>query len=93
MAVGWGIPIVIVGCLLIFDRQNIMPTIKRNPNFQYGNAQAAVSLFVLVISFIGMSNILDQKKNIEIVINWQINLMNFSNRWMFGAASKIQKTR
>lgn len=53
MAVGWGIPVIIVGCLLIFDRQNITPTIKRNPNFQYGNAQAAVTLFVLVISFIG----------------------------------------
>lgn len=53
MAVGWGVPAIIVGCLLIFDRQNIMPSIKRNPNFQYGNAQAAISLFVLVISFIG----------------------------------------
>lgn len=57
MAVGWGIPAIIVGCLLIFDRQNIVPTNKRNPNFQYGNAQAAVSLFVLVISFIGMQTI------------------------------------
>lgn len=53
MLVGWGVPAIIVGCLLIFDRQSIMPNIKRNPNFQYGNAQAAISLFVLVISFIG----------------------------------------
>lgn len=54
MAIGWGIPAIIVGCLLIFDRQHILPTNeKRNPNFQYGNAQAAISLFVLVISFIG----------------------------------------
>lgn len=53
MAVGWGIPAIIVGCLLIFDGENIVSSVKRNPNFQYGNAQAAISLFVLVISFIG----------------------------------------
>lgn len=53
MAIGWGVPILIVGSLLIFDRHNIVPSTKRNPNFQYGNAQAAISLFVLVISFIG----------------------------------------
>lgn len=56
MAVGWGIPAIVVGCLLIFDPENVIPTKKRNPNFQYGNAQAAVSLFVLVISFIGKLN-------------------------------------
>lgn len=54
MAVGWGIPTLIVGFLLVFDRENIVPTKKRNPNFQYGNAQAAIALFILVISFIGM---------------------------------------
>lgn len=53
MIIGWGIPAIIVGGLLAFDRNNIIPTVKRNPNFQYGNAQAAISLFVLVISFIG----------------------------------------
>lgn len=53
MAVGWGIPALIVGCLFIFDRNNIVPKFKGNPNFQYGNAQAAISLFVLVITFIG----------------------------------------
>ncbi|XP_031620929.1 integral membrane protein GPR155 [Contarinia nasturtii] len=52
MAVGWGIPAIIIGFLLIFDRENILPTTKRNPNFQYGNAQAAISLFILVITFI-----------------------------------------
>lgn len=57
MAVGWGVPIIIVGSLLIFDRHNIVPSTKRNPNFQYGNAQAAISLFVLVISFIGKNAI------------------------------------
>lgn len=53
MAIGWGIPAIIVGCLLIFDGQNIVPTTtKRSPNFS-SNAQAAISLLVLVISFIG----------------------------------------
>lgn len=53
MTVGWGVPMIFVGGLLIFDRENIIPKIKRNPNFQYGNAQAAICLFVLVISFVG----------------------------------------
>lgn len=53
MCIGWGIPGIVVGCLLIFDGHNIKPITKRNPNFQYGNAQASISLFVLVISFIG----------------------------------------
>lgn len=64
MAVGWGIPAIVVGCLLILDPENIIPTKKRNPNFQYGNAQAAVSLFVLVISFIGMYHKIRPQNNI-----------------------------
>lgn len=28
---------------------------KRNPNFQYGEVQAAIAVFILVISFIGES--------------------------------------
>lgn len=52
--IGWGVPAIIVGCLFIFDGKNIVPIVKRNPNFQYGNAQAAISLFLLVICFIGM---------------------------------------
>lgn len=53
VAIGWGIPALIVAALLIFDSHNIVPNVKRNPNFQYGNAQAAISLFLLVIGFIG----------------------------------------
>lgn len=53
VAIGWGLPMIIVAALLIFDSHNIVPNVKRNPNFQYGNAQAAVSLFLLVIGLIG----------------------------------------
>ena len=28
---------------------------KRNPNFQYGEVQAAIAVFILLISFIGKS--------------------------------------
>lgn len=55
VAIGWGIPAVIVGGLLVLDSNGIVSDGKRNPNFQYGNAQAAISLFLLVIGFIGES--------------------------------------
>lgn len=50
---GWGLPTLIIAGLLIFDQENIMRERKVNPNFQYGNAQAAISLFLLVIGLIG----------------------------------------
>lgn len=50
--VGWGIPTLLVAFLLIFDPDNNIPD-KRNPSFQYGNAQAAVSVFILVLCLIG----------------------------------------
>lgn len=53
MVIGWGIPLLVVGLLFTFDSANIIPAFKKNPNFQYGNAQAAICLFILVISFIG----------------------------------------
>lgn len=71
MAVGWGIPAIIIGFLLIFDRENIMPTTKRNPNFQYGNAQAAISLFILVIAFIGKNKITLDDGNFSLKIQFK----------------------
>lgn len=57
VTIGWGIPAIIVAALMMFDSHNIVPNMKRNPNFQYGNAQAAISLFLLVIGFIGESKL------------------------------------
>lgn len=65
MAIAWGVPAVIIGYLFIFDRYNLIPTNKRYPNFQYGNAQAAISLFVLVITFIGKTNLSLPKEEIN----------------------------
>lgn len=49
----WGIPTILVAALLLIDHNNITPTEKRNPSFQYGNAQAAISVFLLVMCLIG----------------------------------------
>uniref|UniRef100_A0A182LZ44 DEP domain-containing protein n=1 Tax=Anopheles culicifacies TaxID=139723 RepID=A0A182LZ44_9DIPT len=48
----WGLPTIIVSLLLFLDSKNILPTEKRNPSFQYGNAQAAIAVFLLVMCFI-----------------------------------------
>lgn len=53
VSVAWGVPTVLVIALLFLDQNNISTNEKRNPNFQYGNAQAAVSIFLLVMCFIG----------------------------------------
>lgn len=53
VAVAWALPTALVGALFVIDRSNIMPEEKRNPSFQYGNAQAAISVFLLVMCFIG----------------------------------------
>ncbi|XP_037932855.1 uncharacterized protein LOC119667623 [Teleopsis dalmanni] len=47
----WGVPAIISGLLIAFD-SNVMSKEKHNPSFQYGNAQAAVSVFLLVMCFI-----------------------------------------
>ncbi|XP_063701379.1 lysosomal cholesterol signaling protein [Culicoides brevitarsis] len=49
--IGWGIPTILVSILLIFDPDKNISE-KRNPSFQYGNAQAAISVFILVMCFI-----------------------------------------
>uniref|UniRef100_A0A182P130 DEP domain-containing protein n=1 Tax=Anopheles epiroticus TaxID=199890 RepID=A0A182P130_9DIPT len=52
IAAAWGLPTLIVSLLLFLDSKNIVPTEKRNPSFQYGNAQAAIAVFLLVMCFI-----------------------------------------
>jgi len=52
----WGVPAIISGLLVAFDT-NVMSGEKHNPSFQYGNAQAAISVFMLVMCFIGMHKI------------------------------------
>lgn len=49
---GWGVPIVIMILLVLFDTQNVVPYEKRNPNFQYGIAQALISVCLLILCFI-----------------------------------------
>lgn len=49
----WGVPAVISALLIAFDSQS-MPSQKQNPSFQYGNAQAAIAVFMLVMCFIGL---------------------------------------
>lgn len=50
--IGWAVPVLIVAVLMICDATNLAPAERRNPSFQYGNAQAAVAIFILVMCFI-----------------------------------------
>lgn len=52
VVVAWGVPTVISGLLIALD-SNVTTNVKHNPSFQYGNAQAAIAVFVLVMCFIG----------------------------------------
>ncbi|XP_064541363.1 lysosomal cholesterol signaling protein [Drosophila montana] len=47
----WGVPALISSLLIAFDSKS-MPSEKQNPSFQYGNAQAAIAVFLLVMCFI-----------------------------------------
>ncbi|XP_022227106.1 integral membrane protein GPR155 [Drosophila obscura] len=47
----WGVPAIISGLLVAFD-SNVTSAEKHHPSFQYGNAQAAISVFMLVMCFI-----------------------------------------
>lgn len=58
IAFAWGVPAIISGLLVAFD-SNVMSGEKHNPSFQYGNAQAAISVFMLVMCFIGKLEELD----------------------------------
>lgn len=52
LLLGYGVPVLITGVLLVVDNKNIMPKEKKNPNFQFGNIQAIISVFLLVLCFI-----------------------------------------
>lgn len=49
---GFGLPALITGILFLADTKSIMPKAKQNPNFQFGNVQAIISVFLLVMCFI-----------------------------------------
>lgn len=50
--IGYGIPIILTGILFLVDYQNIVPKEKQNPSFQFGNIQAVLSVFILVMCFL-----------------------------------------
>lgn len=52
LLIGYGVPIVITGTLFLVDSKNIVPQEKQNPSFQFGNVQAIISVFILVMCFI-----------------------------------------
>lgn len=52
VTIGWALPVLIVAVLMICDSSNLAPEERRNPSFQYGNAQAAIEIFILVMCFI-----------------------------------------
>lgn len=51
VAFAWGVPALLSAILIVTDK-SILPKVKHNPSFQYGNAQAAISVFLLVMCFI-----------------------------------------
>lgn len=46
-------PLVVVTALILSVHPDSMIIEKRNPNFQYGEVQAAIAVFILLICFIG----------------------------------------
>ncbi|XP_004518954.1 integral membrane protein GPR155 [Ceratitis capitata] len=50
IAFAWGVPALISGLLIALDSKILSPD-KHNPCFQYGTAQAAVTVFMLVMCF------------------------------------------
>lgn len=52
VGVGFGVPVLLTVILFICDNDNILPKEKSNPSFQFGNAQAAISVFLLVLCFL-----------------------------------------
>lgn len=52
LLIGYGIPVLITTILCFINNKNIIPKEKKNPNFQFGNVQAIISVFLLVMSFI-----------------------------------------
>lgn len=52
VTIAWAVPVFIVAILMIVDSPNLAPDEKKNPSFQYGHAQAAIAIFILVMCFI-----------------------------------------
>ncbi|XP_069678473.1 lysosomal cholesterol signaling protein isoform X1 [Periplaneta americana] len=52
IVLGWGGPLVLVTVLILSIEPFSMTIEKRNPNFQYGEVQAAIAVFILVLCFI-----------------------------------------
>lgn len=52
VTLGFGVPALITLILCLVDSKNIVPKAKQNPNFQFGNVQAIISVFLLVMCFI-----------------------------------------
>lgn len=50
--IGFGLPALLCGILFLFDAKNILPKQKLNPSFQFGNVQAVISVFLLVMCFL-----------------------------------------
>ena len=50
--IGYGVPILLTGILFLVDAKNILPKEKQNPSFQFGNVQAVISVFLLVMCFL-----------------------------------------
>lgn len=50
--VGFGLPALLAGILFLVDMKNILPKEKQNPSFQFGNVQAVISVFLLVMCFL-----------------------------------------
>lgn len=52
LLVGFGVPTLLTGILFLVDIKNILPKDKQNPSFQFGNVQAVISVFLLVMCFL-----------------------------------------
>lgn len=50
--IGFGVPMLLTGILFLVDIKNILPKEKQNPSFQFGNVQAVISVFLLVMCFL-----------------------------------------
>lgn len=56
--VGWGLPVILVAVVCIAASPDYSMGSLVNPNFQYGSLQAAVTLFILLVTFVVTSGCL-----------------------------------
>lgn len=88
----WAVPTILVIALLCLDRTNIESGDKTNPSFQYGNAQAAISVFLLVMCFISKFTFLlseQQFDNIQIQFTVTVGCLVLHQRYK----KRIEKYR